>query len=73
MLIQNFLLLLVHGLRHFDFNLQYLEVASRFFEDGIEDGIANDYGDAATNPISNPHSHSQPQIQTAYISPVSTH
>lgn len=32
MLIQNFLLLLVHGLQHFDFNLQYLEVASRFLK-----------------------------------------
>lgn len=58
MLIQNFLLLLVHGLRHFDFNLQYLEVASRVFEDGIEDGIANGCGDAAKNPISTHHSHS---------------
>lgn len=42
-------------------------------EDVSEDGIANGCGDAAINPISTHHSHSQPQIQTAYISPVSTH
>lgn len=57
-LILNFLRLYVLGVKHFDFNLQYLEVAARFFEDGIEDGIANGCGDAATNAISNPHSHS---------------
>lgn len=39
----------------------------------FEDDIANGCEDVATNPISTPHSHSQPQIQTAYISPVSTH
>ena len=55
-------------MKHFDFNLQYLEVVSRFLKTfGCED--------AATNPIStlNFHFQPQPQIQTAYISPVSTH
>lgn len=43
------------------------------FEDAFEDGISIEVEDAATNAISTPHPHSQPQIQTAYISPVSTH
>lgn len=57
MLIQNFLRFLIFRLKYSDFNLQYLNVGEareKMFEDGIEDGC----GDAATNPISTPHSHS---------------
>ncbi len=72
MLIQNFLRF-IFRLKYSDFNLQYLNVGEAREKMFFEDGIANGCGDAATNPISNPHPHSQPQIQTAYISPVSTH
>lgn len=72
MLIQNFLRFSILRLKYSDFNLQYLNVGEAR-EKTFEDGIANGCGDDATNPISTPYSHSQPQIQTAYISPVSTH
>lgn len=72
MLIQNFLRFSIFRLKYSDFNLQYLNVREAC-ERRFEDGIANAVEDAETNLISTPHPHSQPQIQTAYISPVSTH
>jgi len=63
-LIQNFLRFSILRLKYSDFNLQYLNVG---------EARENGCGDAFTNPISTPHPHSQPQIQTVYISPVSTH
>ena len=73
MLIQNFLRFSIFRLKYSDFNLQYLNVRETREKMFFEDDIANDCVDAATNAISTPHPHSQPQIQVVYISPVSTY
>lgn len=71
-LIQNFLRFSILGMKHSKFNLQYLNVGEAH-EKTFSTTKKDVGGDAAPTAISNHLSHSQPQIQTAYISPVSTH